>query len=200
MLNWQRCRYACQLLLLCWHPAVLAAAVEKHLLFLHLIPCSLGCGASREASCSHNCSSSACSHQWPACTVAAPADAEGCPVLHVLLKCMPNTACAPMFAGCVRLFSLQLIRPAAATTAAAVAQPQTGTGGPAPSTSSPLSRLWRWSLALLLPSVPLLASRHCPQTFLVACIPCSISVTGAPVSPALSFSDRRQNWHVTVHT
>ena len=64
---------------------------------------------------------------------------------------------------CERPSNLQLIRPAAASTAAVAAQLLTETEAPALSTSSPLSQLWRWSSALLLPSVPPLASRCCLQ-------------------------------------
>ena len=139
MLNWQRCRYACQLLLFCWHPAVLAAAVKKHLLFLLVIPCSLGVEpidkhlavmAAVVVHVSINGLPVAASHL-------APADAGERPVLHVirlLLHVIRLLLHVTVHAGCVRPSSLQLIRPAAATTAAAVVQAQTGTGGPAPST------------------------------------------------------------------
>jgi len=55
---------------------------------------SCPCRWCQEASCNR---SSACNTQWPACSVAAshsaPADAGRRPVLHVILQCMPNTAC-----------------------------------------------------------------------------------------------------------
>lgn len=73
--------------------------------------------------------------------------------------------------GCARRSSLQQIRPAPATTAAAVAQLLTETGVPVLSTSSPLSQLWRWSLALQLPSVLPLASRCCSQGPLTHILP-----------------------------
>ena len=60
----------------------------------------------------------------------APTDAGERPELHVIRLLLHVT----VHAGCVRPSSLRLIRPAAATTAAAVAQAQTGTGAPAPST------------------------------------------------------------------